>query len=302
MSEGKYFNITENNFCVLPDGKTLVGGALSGSLLVEDITKKEAPLEIGKGSGIYTMIFNRRVNSLLVGYGNGCVSQFEKDSSGILRKQKEYKNVGVGEINASDCSGDFAVVGGSNGMVILIHMRNKKVIGKGIKTAIGCVNSLQFCRVSETEMHLAVGGNRRDYSNSKTDLFDVSGIFKKRGKITRKGKTPLTENEKSLIDQNKKLQQELQKKKMENKEMKKTIEKLKSRIKREIIKKTNARTQKDQFNKDNQKLEDKNIKKKKEIKKIKKNVKALTNINVNHQMKIIMHLKNTVDTSASKKK
>ena len=138
------------------------------------------------------MIFNLNLNSLLVGECNGCLSQYGRNPSGNFKKQKDYGDVGVGKVYAIEWSGNFAVVGGSNGMISLIDMNRRQVIAQGIETAIGIINSLRFCRVSQNEMHLAVGGYRNDYSNFKTDLFDVSKLFNLGGnkgqnfKITKK--------------------------------------------------------------------------------------------------------------------
>ena len=132
-SRGKYYHGLENNFLMLPNQKTLVGESESDSLEIEDMISKEAPVIIDEKLPL-TMIFNRKINSLLAGYSNACVSQFERDSSGVMKKQKKYGDVGVGWVYASDCSGDIAAVGGDNGMISLINMKKKEVIQKGIRT------------------------------------------------------------------------------------------------------------------------------------------------------------------------
>ena len=138
---------------MLPNQKTLVGESQSESLQIEDISSKEAPVIIDEKRP-FTMIFNRKINSLLAGYRNACVSQFERDSSGVMKKQKEYGDVGVGWVYASDCSGDIAAVGGSKGFIQLIDMKRRELLGERMETAIGNILSLQFCRVSKNEMHL----------------------------------------------------------------------------------------------------------------------------------------------------
>ena len=163
---------------MLPDSNTLVG-AKNNILQVEDIIRKKIRRVIDqKKSQINTMTFNQNLNSLLVGEENGCLSQYGRNLSGDFKKQKEYKDIGIEEIYAINWSGNFAVVGGSKGGISLIDMERRKVITKGIRTAVGSVLTLQFCRVSRNEMHLAVGGfGQNDYSNLKTDWFDVSDLF-----------------------------------------------------------------------------------------------------------------------------
>ena len=139
----------------------------------------EVPMQIHKkGSEISTMIFNQNLNSLLVGKENGCLLQFERDLFGDLKKLKDYGDIELGEISASDWLGDFAVVGGDTWMISLINMKKREVIQKKIKTAIELIYSLQFCKVSLNQIYLVVGGiGRKDYSDSKTDWFDVSDFF-----------------------------------------------------------------------------------------------------------------------------
>ena len=113
----------------------------------------------------------------MVGESNGCLSQYGRNPSGDFKKHKDYGNVGVGEVSAIDWSWNFAVVGGRNGKISLIDIKNRQVIQKGIQTAIANIYSLKFCRISQSEMHLAAGGLGMNYSFSKTDLFDVSKLL-----------------------------------------------------------------------------------------------------------------------------
>ena len=176
-SKEKYYNWYENNFCVLPDGNTLIGANYS-LLKSEDITGNRFKIVIDqKRNHISTIIFNLNLNLLLVGDEDGCLSQYGRNPSGDFKKQKDYGDVGVGEIFDIDWSGNFAVVGGTKGKISLIDMKKRKVIANGVRAAIGYIYFLRLCRISESEMHLAVGGGGKDYSKSKTDLFDVSKLF-----------------------------------------------------------------------------------------------------------------------------
>ena len=245
-SKENYYNWNENHFCILPDGETLIGQN-NGNLKAEDMGGKKMRVFIDqKRSQIETMIFNQNLNSLLVGERNGCVSQYGKEFSGDFKKQKEYGDIQGGKLLASDWSGDFEVVGGEKGVITLIDMNKRKVIQKGIRTAIGCVSSLQFCRVSQNEMHLAVGGLERDYSNFKTDLFDVSDLFNLGGNSK---KNQLIKKMMSILKEIQKLKKNLQnqKKKIPKKNMKlnETIQQFKETIQqltilqKELQKKTN---------------------------------------------------------------
>ena len=162
---------------MLSGGKTLIG-AKDTILKSEDITRKEIKVIIDETKdGTATLIFNLNLNSLLVGRFNGSLCQYGRNPSGDFKKQKDYGNVGVGIVSASDWSGNFAVVGGNNGMISFIDMKKRKVIRKGIETATKMIYPLRFCRISQNKMYLAVGGLYNDYYFSKTDLFDVSKLF-----------------------------------------------------------------------------------------------------------------------------
>ena len=45
-SQGKYWNSLENQFLILPDSKTLIGGSGSDTLQTEDMTNNAAPVTI----------------------------------------------------------------------------------------------------------------------------------------------------------------------------------------------------------------------------------------------------------------
>ena len=112
----------------------------------------------------------------------------DRNKNGQWEIFKEYGKVNVGSVQSSDYSGDIAVVGGINGSLRFINMRKGQLIGQSMETAIGEIWSVQLSRVSENAMHLTVGGVNSDYSNSKADVFDVSGMFNLNGKIKEEKK------------------------------------------------------------------------------------------------------------------
>ena len=264
-SKGKYWNLYNSNFCLLPDGKTLIGGTKLNTLQCEDITRKEIKIVIDQiGSSINTMRFNRKINSLLMGNNKGCVFQYGRESSGYFKKQKEYGNIEVGSIFAIDCSGDFAVVGGRKGIIKLIDMKSRKLLGKGIKTAFKWIEFVQFCRVSKTEMHLAVGGGKKNYSNSKTDLFDVSRVFNledNNGGNLKTQKRELIQEIQSILEQINHLKTNLQNHQnlyfQKNQKLNQKIQQLMQIIQTEIQHNSNRESQKN-FNQKQQKKHNKN--------------------------------------------
>ena len=296
---------------MLPDGKTLLGGSglFVGVLQTEDITQEKSLMIIDQGSYIFTMIFNQSLNSLLIGNINRSVLQYERDSSGILRKKKDYGDIGVGCVLASDSSGDFAVVGGDNGIIKLIDMRTRKVFEKGIETAIGRIESLQFCRVSTTEMHLVVGGRGRNYSDSKTDLFDLSKLFQfeaqemhgQNHKLSANKINHQANNQQLLIQEIHKLKMDLQREKQnanqmlnQNTQLKQKIELLQNNFEKQQKSKNEALSKIATLNLQNLQLQNKNLKLSQQLQKIIKNLK------IEQSILFLKHTKHIIDKANNK--
>ena len=97
-SRQKFDATFENNFLVLPDGKTVIGPDAQNEdkLVMEDITTKEVS-EIGKhGKFIYTVLYHEESRSLLVGDHTGHVVQYQKkEDSNSFTKVKDYGDVGI---------------------------------------------------------------------------------------------------------------------------------------------------------------------------------------------------------------
>lgn len=310
-SRGRYYNFYENDFLVFPDGKTLVGEG-SGILQFEDITREEVPVEIDEGT-FCTMVFNGNLQVLLTGDRNGCVSQYKLDSSGNFLKEKEY-DVGVGWVQASDYSGDLAVMGGDNGKISFIDMRRGLMLQNRIETAIGKIFSLQFCRVSEGEMHLAVAGKQTCYSPSKSDWFDVSTLFKPQKtradlqivqNLIRQNKQ-LRENQQVLKLQIQKLQMDLENQTIlksqihsKNQQLDQTIQLLQTKLEKQKGRsQINSRFQKDKLNQHSKKFKQKNEQNRLRLKDLRNSMKIVENLKVGDQMKTIKHLKKTFDKLA----
>ena len=113
-----------------------------------------------------------------MGDESGTVTQYgEMSSEKEWKKVTEY-NLEVGKVQTGILLGKLAVFGGNNGKVqildfLLRHMHSPE------ESAVRDIHSLEVCKVSKTLTVLAVGGNYPDYSESKTDLLDISEFLEK---------------------------------------------------------------------------------------------------------------------------
>ena len=100
----KFYALYENNFLVLPDGKTVVGADASNpsKLVSEDITTNTSRLIGTLSNTVYTVVFDPKSRSLFAGDHEGCLRMYqEKTTSGFFVLVKDFGNVGIGRIWSS---------------------------------------------------------------------------------------------------------------------------------------------------------------------------------------------------------
>lgn len=165
----------ENDFVVLPDGKTIVGsdGTDPKKLMMEDITKKNPRQIMTHNKEIGTLLFDSLTQSLLVGDGNGHVTQYKKEN-GSFTMVKEYGNVGVGGVMSHAQVRGFAIFAGDNRSLIAIDIKNQKLVKRYVETAYEFILSLQVCLTNNHRIFLTVSGWKPDFSSGKSDIFDVT--------------------------------------------------------------------------------------------------------------------------------
>lgn len=186
-SEQKFYAQFENNFLILPDGKTIIGVESSTykGLIMEDITQR-SPVKIGVHSNyIRTVFYDQFSKTLFAGDENGHVIQYQRcEESGSFHLLKDYGNVGVGRIFCSAQVGGLAVFGGSNTYSIMaIDISQQTVVQGCVETAIRYIDSMQFCRVSRECNLLSVGGRNASFSESSLNIFEVKLLNNKRFKF-----------------------------------------------------------------------------------------------------------------------
>ena len=177
-SKRQYSVYYENMFAIDPEDETVIGYCgKSKELVAEDMTQR--PVKIDSCNSILnTIIFNQKLGVLLTGYKNGELIQYGKQSDKKWKLQMNYENIKIGSIRSSDQMGCIAVVGGNTknkGNLRMIHLKEQVLLGSNIETAFQRIHSL--CLTSGDQALLSVGGQYPDYSNGKTDIFDITQVF-----------------------------------------------------------------------------------------------------------------------------
>ena len=180
-SKRKYTNFYENNFIILPTKKTIIGFcSLTKSLQIEEIRGRTPVMIDNQNCYGNSIMYNQNLNILLVGYQNRFLIQYQQITFFTWKIQKKYTNIGVGRIYSIDLLRDIAVLGGDRGKIAFINLRKRQVIGELIDTSIYYIYSLQFCEVSPKKIILVVGGHKNNYFNYRTDLFNVTKLFRQK--------------------------------------------------------------------------------------------------------------------------
>ena len=214
VSRINYFVCYETSFQVLPNQNTVIGvdNQNRKRLLMEDISNVNPhylPVTIGfLMNEINTILVNKQHSVLLVGDSGGKVVQYKFNlQSKVWTLQKNFGDLGIGMITSSARLDKLAVFGGDN-CVRMVDMEQLTVVERPTKTAIQSVHSVKMCAVSGMKVYLTVAGVKPDYADSKTDLFNVSGLFKKKfmnniqsNKKFLKMKTIVEENEESEVEE-----------------------------------------------------------------------------------------------------
>ena len=170
----------ENNFLVIPDGKTIVGpdGSDRKKLIVENIIQGN-PTQIGAHCDkIQTVLFDSLTQSLLVGDLNGHVKQYKKVDQSFTMV-KDYKNVNKGYICSSTQVGRFAIFGGNNSLVA-IDICEQQIFPGLLKSPFYWTNYLQVYQCAGSNVYLSLGGYLLNDSSNLFDCLDVTLLYNRR--------------------------------------------------------------------------------------------------------------------------
>ena len=203
----KFYSGLENNFVVLPDGRTVVGpdGSNFKKLVMEDTESSRVSHIATHANYINTLLYHADTGSLLVGDCGGHIVHYQRsETAGSFAKVKDYGHVGIGYVYSSTQMGVFGIFGGFNdSSIVVVDLSEQKLVRGKVKTAFRKLDSLRACRVSEKKVFLSVGGRDVSYSGGATDIFelklDEKDIQQVRSKVDETSKSEKTHFQMELV-------------------------------------------------------------------------------------------------------
>ena len=199
-SSGFWINF-ENNFVVLEDAEHVIGvdEGNRSELILENL-KSGSKVQFGERKSndnfISTLVYDQESRSLYSGDFKGHLFQHKVDTSNLTCEEvKNFGDLGIESICSSARFMQFVFFGGSKGKVRVLDLSTGELLPGHIQTSIKYILSLQVCVKSATEIFLAVSGVNSDYSDDKTDLFDLSGLLRNDPATLRKFASEYLNNE-----------------------------------------------------------------------------------------------------------
>ena len=188
---------------MLDDGKHVIGvsGRDAKKLFLENV-ENGSKVEFGEshlfGFYISTLIFDEDTGSLYVGDTCGELVQYKVNTANLICKiVKYYEDLGIGAIRSSHRFMHFLFFGGTMNKIRVLGMSTGKLLPGHIDTSIRNIRSLQLCVKNPKEIYLTVSSNIHDYSDDKTDIFDLSHFIKDDPDIFQKFLTKYSMNQNS---------------------------------------------------------------------------------------------------------
>ena len=182
-SSNKFGVEYQNNFVVLDDSNQVIGidPSEATQMILENIENGKA----GKirwsrfyDNYIATLVYDEKTGLLYSGDRDGDLYQYKVDTaSNTFKKVRNYGNIQVNEICSSHKFLDFIFFGGYGGRIKVLDLSTGELLPGHLETSIKFVLSFQVCVKSPSQIYLAVSGEVADYSEDKTDLFDISALI-----------------------------------------------------------------------------------------------------------------------------
>ena len=173
----------QNNFVVLDDAKHVIGidASDAGNLIIENVKNSKAKkFTVTKfdNNHIKNLYYHEDTNSLYCGDFNGQLYKYKVNfKSKTCEKYNYYGDLGIGWIISSHRFLQFVFFGGSEKKIKVLDLSTDQLLPGNLDTSIEYIYSLKVCVKSLKEIYLAVSGAGFDYSDDKTDLFEVSSLL-----------------------------------------------------------------------------------------------------------------------------
>ena len=195
QSKLRYVVRRNHSFTVLPDAQTVIGVNPKNLryLQAENLVTNKVNPEFAniKDLRITLIAHNTHQQMLLAAQADGKIMAFKTDSTdlSVTRSALKLGPTGVsGEyhselpghnVYACDQFGSLTALAG-NGVIFIDTATNELVDGKLVNTAVSRITSMRLC-AAPGKVVMTVTGLDFDYSESKTDVFDVTVLVKRYG-------------------------------------------------------------------------------------------------------------------------
>ena len=192
ISSSKFGVRYENQFAVLNDAKHVIGIDPNDgkNLILENIENRKAD-EIGWSDSsrnlISTLFYDKNTGYLYSGdlYSRLCKFKVSTTSKSCERV-KDFGEIGIGRISTSCRFLHFVFFGGSNYKIRVLDLSTGDLFLEHLETSIRSIWSLQVFVKSQDQIYLTVSGDYPDYSQDKTDLFDLTDFLQVDSMILQK--------------------------------------------------------------------------------------------------------------------
>ena len=199
----------ENHFVVLDDAKHVIGVDASDgrNLIFENVQNGKAYKIRWYSSSFFnvitTLVYNEDTGFLYSGDVEGHLQKFKiNTSSKTCKRVKNYGNIGIDSISSSFRFMHFVFFGGEQRKIKVLDLSTDELILRHLETSSKDICSLQICLKNNKQIFLTVSGGNHNYSNDKTDLFDVSGLLSNDPIILQKYLSDYSKNQTFLKQKN----------------------------------------------------------------------------------------------------
>jgi hypothetical protein len=193
LSNNDLYCIAGNDgIALFPDQETILSVKADEKTNTQYICKenfknqtKSKIADISSNFFVQTLFVNKEKNSLLMGgtYFSklpGRIEEYDLSSGNLIMT---YSNLPTLFILSILKIKNFCFCGFSDYVFEILDSEKRELVYQSNETAIGVICSMELCHVfddktGEAKYVLALAGSSPDYSNNKSDLFDITGMFK----------------------------------------------------------------------------------------------------------------------------
>lgn len=192
FSRMAFFCLSESSFCLLSDDATILGFNYKepSTIIKETISDLSQPIisYIANVNSVYSIEVDESNNMLFAGCDNdnfGQVVQFDLATGQVI---KNYCQIDTSCIMSNIRLGSLLIFGGyDSSHIIVIDPVNRKILSDRVSTAVSFIHSIAFCTIdaSDPKVLLFVVGKLYNYSQGKTDIFDITALLKVRANLQK---------------------------------------------------------------------------------------------------------------------